>query len=449
MKPLPYQEAASTIIAASKQAIYNVFDPGLGKSCTAIETAKKINARRVLITGPMTATYSWRLELEKFWPGHPPFKVIKSPLDVRNDEGVFYVTYGLLSRSSAVVGLLRVGRAFDLSVLDESHALKNSGAARTKAVLSKKTGFRDQLGLAHPMSATPAPNHAGELWPILASLRPDLIQENGRCMRREDFEDRYCEIDNIKVKSPNGVRIQRIITGSKNIPELRKRLNGFFLRKTKAEVLKDLPPLRFVTHPVQIPDAEYFATFSQLIESGITDDEILKHVSMVANSTRYAELGMAKAPQGSELVRDLLDGGMGQIVVWAIHTPVIDYLCVHLADFGVSRLDGGVSQSKRDAAILDFVEGRNRVFVGQIEAGGTAITLSGGALKCSDALFVESHFSPKMNWQAACRIHRIGQHDAVLARFLSAVGTYDERLQEIQARKTQDFSDLFDKEDTL
>ena len=89
------------------------------------------------------------------------------------------------------------------------------------------------------------------------------------------------------------------------------------------------------------------------------------------------------------------------------------------------------------------------MFVGQIEAGGTALTLSGGKLQCADALFVESHFSPKLNWQAACRIHRIGQHDAVLARFLSAVGTYDERLQEIQARKTQDFADLFDKEDVL
>ena len=316
---------------------------------------------------------------------------------------------------------------------------------RTKAVLSKKHGFRSQLGLAHPMSATPAPNHAGELWPILASLRPDLITENGKCMSKSAFEDRYCKKQHMRVNN----RMIEVISGSKNVPELRQRLNGFFIRETKANVLKELPPLRFVTHPVQIADPEYFATVSQLVESGITDDEVLKHAAMMASSTRYAELGMAKAPQAAELVHDLLDGGVKQIVVWAIHTPVIDYLCKHLLDMGVSRLDGGVSQSNRDLAIRDFLSGKNRVFVGHIEAGGTAITLSGGALQCSDALFVESHFSPKLNWQAACRIHRIGQHDAVLARFLSAVGTYDERLQEIQARKTQDFADLFDKEDVL
>lgn len=450
MKPLPYQTWASDIVAASKVAIYNVFDPGLGKSCTALEVAKKINARRVLITGPMTATYSWRLELAKFWPEHPPFKIIRSSNDVHSYAGVFFITYGLLSRSNSVVGLLRVGAPFDLSILDEAHALKNHASNRTKAVLSKRTGFRSNLGLAHPMSATPAPNHAGELWPVLASLRPDLIQDtNGKLMSKDRFEERYCEIDNIKVKTPNGTRLQRVITGSKNVPELRKRLNGFFLRKTKAEVLTDLPPLRFVTAPVQIADPQYFATVSQLVESGITDDEVLKHASMMQNSTRYAELGLAKAPQGAELVRDLLDGGVSQIAVWAVHTPVIDHLCLHLADFGVSRLDGGVSQKNRDNAIGDFVLGVNRVFVGHIEAGGTAITLSGGKLKCSDVLFVESHFSPKLNWQAACRVHRIGQHDAVLARFLSAVGTYDERLQEIQARKTQDFADLFDHEDAL
>jgi len=447
MKPLPYQEWASDIVAASTLAIYNVFDPGLGKSCTALEVAKKIKARRVLITGPLTATYSWRLELEKFWPEHPPFKIVRSSSDVKEGDGVFYVTYGLLSRSASIVGLFRVGKTFDLSILDEAHALKNSGAARTKAVLSTRTGFRDKLGRAHPMSATPAPNHAGELWPVLASLRPDLIKDaDGRTMSKDRFEERYCKIEHIKVQ---GGRQQRVITGSKNVPELRQRLNGFFLRKTKAEVLKDLPPLRFVTHPVQIDNPEYFQTLSQLVESGITDEEVLRHAEMMANSTRYAELGMAKAPQGAELVRDLLDGGMGQIAVWAIHTPVIDHLVTHLADFGVSRLDGGVSGSKRDEGIKAFVAGQHRVFVGQIEAGGTAITLSGGALKCSDALFVESHFSPKLNWQAACRIHRIGQHDAVLARFLSAVGTYDERLQDIQARKTQDFADLFDHEENL
>ena len=447
MKLFPYQSAAATSIAASKLAKYNVFDPGLGKSGTALEVAKTINARRVLITGPMTATYSWRLELKKFWPNHPPFTVVRSmgSMTALRGEGVFYVTYGLLSRSTAVVNQLLLVPAFDLSILDEAHALKNSGAVRTKAVLSKKHGFRSQLGLAHPMSATPAPNHAGELWPILASLRPDLITENGKCMSKSAFEDRYCKKQHMRVNN----RMIEVISGSKNVPELRQRLNGFFIRETKANVLKDLPPLRFVTHPVQIADPEYFATVSQLVESGITDDEVLKHAAMMASSTRYAELGMAKAPQAAELVHDLLDGGVKQIVVWAIHTPVIDYLCKHLLDMGVSRLDGGVSQSNRDLAIRDFLSGEHRVFVGHIEAGGTAITLSGGALQCSDALFVESHFSPKLNWQAACRIHRIGQHDAVLARFLSAVGTYDERLQEIQARKTQDFADLFDKEDVL
>ena len=84
------------------------------------------------------------------------------------------------------------------------------------------------------------------------------------------------------------------------------------------------------------------------------------------------------------------------------------------------------------------------MFVGQIQAGGTAITLSGGKLPCRDVVFAETSFSPSDNFQAACRIHRIGQHDAVLARFASAAETYDDRIQEILARKTKDFTELFE-----
>ena len=58
-------------------------------------------------------------------------------------------------------------------------------------------------------------------------------------------------------------------------------------------------------------------------------------------------------------------------------------------------------------------------------------------------IFVEPSFSASDNVQAACRVHRIGQNDAVVARFLTAHGTLDDRIQSILARKAQDFSALF------
>jgi SWI/SNF-related matrix-associated actin-dependent regulator 1 of chromatin subfamily A len=442
--PFDYQTNAADLIAASSKAIYNMFDPGLGKSCVALLVAKRKRARRVLITCPLSAVYSWKLELEKFWPEHPKLTIINGLGDTQalQRDGVFIVTYGLLSNSVSLVEWIKAAAPMDLSILDEAHLLKNSSASRTRAVLAE---LRPNLGLAHPMSATPTPNHAGELWPILRTLRPDLIVNGARKpMSQAEFENRYCEIKQVRMKTRKGDVMRWVIVGSKNIEELRSRLKGFFLRETKANVLKELPPLDFVTVPVQISEPERFQTIGQLIESGEDDDDILKHAEMMANSTRYRELGFAKAPMVAEYVRDMLDGGVQQVVVWAVHHDVLDYLVQHLFDYGVSRLDGRTTLKDRATAIKAFIEGRTRVFVGQIQAGGTAITLSGGKLPCRDIVFAETSFSPSDNFQAACRIHRIGQRDAVLARFASAAETYDDRIQDILARKTKDFTELFE-----
>jgi SWI/SNF-related matrix-associated actin-dependent regulator of chromatin subfamily A-like protein 1 len=441
MTPFAYQTSAATTIASSSKPLYNIFEPGLGKSAVALFVARARHARRVLITCPLSAVYSWKLELAKFWPEHPKLTIVASLGDAQAlaRDGVFIVTYGMLSRSDSLVEWISKAPHMDLSILDEAHALKNSKANRTKAILAE---LRPMLGLVHPMSATPAPNHAGELWPILRSLRPDLIMNgDGKPLTRLQFEARYCETKLMRVA---GGRTIETIVGSKNVEELRARLKGFFIRETKANVLKELPPLDFVTLPLQIPEPERFQTVGQLIESGEDDDDVLSHAAMMANSTRYKDLGVAKAPMVAEYVRDMLDGGVKQVVVWAVHHDVLDYLYKHLADFGVSALDGRTSQAHRDQVIRLFVNGETRVFIGQIQAGGTAITLSGGKLPCHDVVFAETSFSPSDNYQAACRIHRIGQRDGVLARFASAAETYDDRIQDILARKSKDFTELFE-----
>jgi SNF2 family DNA or RNA helicase len=330
-----------------------------------------------------------------------------------------------------------------MTVIDEAHFCKNSKSNRTKALLVE---LRRNLGRVLPMSGTPAPNHAGELYAILRSLRPDLIESlktPGKPMREAEFIERFCEVRTIKVNS----RQIETIVGSKNVSELRQRCSRFFMRETKARVLKDLPPLRFDVLPVDVPDPERFKSVGQLVEDEVYDDDILAEAADRANATLYAELGLAKAPMVAEYVIDMLEGGVQNVVVWAVHHAVIDLLMKQLLEYRPVKLDGRDSSKNRDEAIDRFLTAKARVFIGQIQAGGTAITLSGGAPSCSNAIFAETSFSPGDNWQAACRIHRIGQHDAVLARFASAAGTYDDRIQEILARKAADFAAMFEQEE--
>ena len=89
-----------------------------------------------------------------------------------------------------------------------------------------------------------------------------------------------------------------------------------------------------------------------------------------------------------------------------------------------------------------------RIFIGNIQAAGTAITLVGPKCKCSDVVFVESSWTPMDNAQAACRVHRIGQKDGVVARMLSAAGTVDDLVNNLLVRKAREFTQLFDTQTT-
>ena len=73
------------------------------------------------------------------------------------------LTYGLISQKDGIyAAAIAKGKPFDLTVLDEASAVKNPGANRTKAILGK---MLPKLGYVLPLSGTPAPNHAGELYP--------------------------------------------------------------------------------------------------------------------------------------------------------------------------------------------------------------------------------------------------------------------------------------------
>jgi SWI/SNF-related matrix-associated actin-dependent regulator 1 of chromatin subfamily A len=133
-----------------------------------------------------------------------------------------------------------------------------------------------------------------------------------------------------------------------------------------------------------------------------------------------------------------------KILVFAHHQEVVGALRTGLAKWNPAVVVGGSTPSERTAAINTFLHRPEcRVFIGNIQAAGTALTLVGPGCACSDVFFAEASYSVGDNVQAACRVHRIGQRDAVVARFITARGTIDDRIQSILARKAADFNDLF------
>lgn len=427
---------------------YLGFDPGLGKSRTALEAAKRRGAQRILVICPASGRYVWERECRQWWPEMPVYTVLGTA-DLNKFKfpyGVVIVTYGLLSqRDSPYANIVAKGPTFDMTVLDEAAAVKNSGANRTKAILGR---MLPKLGYLVPMSGTPAPNHAGELYPILKAVYPRALSRDmpgAPAMTEWDFQETFCKVVN---KRFGGGRDVRVIEGSKNLPELKKRLTGFMIRVRKQDVLKDLPPLRWDVVPVQ-PIGVYAGLDVPEVPPGLSDDDLIKWLSGAEGQhvmkLRHL-LGVMKTAPAVEYIDDFMINlpSDRKVLVFAHHHDVIRGLVSGLGDWSPVTVSGGTSPADRTIAIDKFLNvDRNRIFIGNIQAAGTGLTLVGPRCKCSDVIFVEATYSVGDNHQAACRVHRIGQRDAVVARMLTAHGTIDDRIQDILARKAQDFEILF------
>jgi SWI/SNF-related matrix-associated actin-dependent regulator of chromatin subfamily A-like protein 1 len=442
MDLFPYQQdAIDRIINTSNVGSYLGFDMGLGKSAVALETAKKRNVSRLMILCPAVGRLSWVKECARWWPGKPVL-VVSKPGDLtvpRPENVILIVAYSSLSMSKSggfdYVAALKQWGAFDMTVIDEAHNLKNPGAIRTKAVL---IDLKPILGWCLPMSGTPVPNHPGELFPILRVLFPDTIRKpDGKVMKQYEFEEAYCDID---MRWFNGREVRQI-KGGKNLDMLKKRLAPYMIRLTKKQALPQLPDMSFDTYPVSAPNAPLWN-----IDTGrFTDDAFLSLLRDNPQLMRLRRmLGEAKVRGSVEAVSDMLENCKRKVLVFAHHTSVIDGLIQGLLEYGVVSITGSTSAGLRTQAIDAFLNNPNiRVFVGNIQAAGTSITLVGPSAEVSDVFFVEADWSPGNNVQAASRIHRIGQKDAVQVWFITAHGTYDDRIQDILTRKAADFHKLF------
>lgn len=435
----PHQDKAAERIAAGEPT-YLGFDMGLGKTRTFIEAVRISGVNRVLILCPASAVLVWQREIAK-WDPAASVVVVRAPgaLDVLAEY--FIVTHGTMSqRQGAVAEALTKCEPFDMTAIDEAQAYNAPSNIRVNAL----NRASHNLGQIVPLSGTPMKNHAGDLFTLLNICWPEGIK-----LSRAQFESKFCVIAHRDFQR-NG-RLVRVIEGSKNIPELRKLIAPFMLRVRKEDVLKDLPSIIWDTVPVPLDPTlipvDGLATLTEALTG--SDDEILAALKGTHLMTQRRLLGLAKLRGATDYLVDMLDNlpGDRKVLVFAHHADVIKALHSHLAEYSPAVLTGASTAAERSLAVDMFLsDPRCRVFIGNIQAAGTAITLIGPKCKCSDVVFVESSWTPMDNAQAACRVHRIGQKDGVVVRMLSASGTVDDLINGLLVRKAREFTQLFDNQ---
>ena len=335
-----------------------------------------------------------------------------------------------------IVSYAKVG-ALDIKpravILDEVHFLKTRDSKRTQAVFGEKCdgvgGLIEKAEVVYAITGTPTPNNPSEIWTIARALFPKSIQRRGEPMNFWQFVARFCETRN------NDFGIQ--ITGGKNLESLRKSLSPFVLRRKKEQVLKDLPPIRFETLPLDAKaphdDPEIAAAFKR---GGLDALRALEpHTATWRKNT-----GKCKVAAAVEWIKDFLEGGGKKLVVFSVHLDVMAALKAAFKPGTYASIDGATSAAARSKAVESFQEDPGCVlFFGQIVAAGTAITLTAA----SDLLFIESSWTPSDNEQAAMRIHRIGQKNGCIVRTCYVQGSIDENIAEACTNKMQSITALW------
>ena len=418
---LPYQRAGIAY-AQSRPHTLLADEMGLGKTIQALGV---INAdpslHRVLIVCPASLKLNWLRECERWLVRDMRCGVTLK----RWPEGadVVITNYEVLGKWRK-----ELKGHWDLLIADECHYVKNRHAKRSKRLFALDAGRMLML------TGTPVLNRPMEIQTVAAALAPSAFGDFW------DFAKRYCE----PKKGPYGWDF----SGASNLEELHRRLRGTILvRRTKADVLKDLPPKRRqvielsaegMGNLVKAESAAWKEHDARLAElrrrtktdagSGATEAELRAlregvNAAFGELAKLRQETALAKVPLVVQHVTEALEASP-KVVLFAHHRAVVEELALAFGE-GAVKLMGGQSLAERQAAVDRFQQDPEcLVFVGSITAAGFGLTLTAA----SHVVFAELDWVPAYLSQAEDRTHRIGQEDSVLVQHLVLEDSLDARM---------------------
>jgi len=429
---LDYQIEGAKFLACHRLHRLGLFDEmGVGKTAQAIAAADGLRAKRMIVVCPASVRAVWVGEFKKF--ATIPRRILKG--QTINDLNIFLrhrADVLLLSYEMATKWAKRLeGDIYDLLIFDEAQYLKGHDTLRTRAMLGHRCdgsgGLARWAARVWFLSGTPAPNDPVDIWPFLRFT-------GATSMNLRPFTDRY-------FKSRAGTYNVKQTPRDEMMPELRDAIKAVSLRRTKADVGLKLPPIWLTAQEVDGDAAEIRRL---LREHPGLEDEIKRAVEAGGLSFLEAQhiatlrrlVGEAKAPAFTQLIAEELDNGLDKVVIFFCHTRALELVRTGLAGrgFGCCHVDGSVGERDRIAAVDAFQrDPQTRVFLGNVRAAGTGLTLTAAA----DVVMLESDWSPAANSQALMRVHRIGQERQVRARFISLANSIDDHVTATVARKTQ------------
>jgi SWI/SNF-related matrix-associated actin-dependent regulator 1 of chromatin subfamily A len=399
LTPRPYQIEGRDFLASRTRALL-ADEMRVGKSCQAVMAAHKLGARTMLVTCPAIAVPHWHREIEKWWPSGPlPRTKILS------------YTKAVEFWESGASG------AVDVFIPDEAHFAKNPEAKRTRMVYGK-TGFGQNAGAVWPLSGTPAPKNAAELWPMLKAF--GVVG-----MDYQAFINHYCVYDKWADKI-RGTKISMI-------PELRALLATVMLRRTRKDVAPDMPAIDF-----------QFLEITPTTAADLPGDLNPEDAEANPESLQAERIAVAQSkvlPLAKNIDFAISNGLLKQTVCFGWHTEPLEHLTRLLNSLNIKTelITGKTTPVQRERIQNNFRDGLTQVVAGNIMSCGTAIDLS----SASHGYFLELDWVSGNNVQAANRLVSMEKKEKVTVDVATVPGTIDDGVQQVLMRRVRELSLLY------
>jgi len=401
-------------------------DMGLGKTLQALALLlHRAGEGPALVVAPTSVCFNWVREAARFAPSLRVHSYREAERDALLDAlgagDVLVASYGLLVRDAERFADV----SFATLIVDEAQAVKNPDTARARAVRAVKAEARVAL------TGTPVENSLSELWSLYALLFPGLLGS------RESFRERFvAPIERAKDAHARA--------------SLARVVRPFLLRRTKAQVARELPARIETVVPVVLSEGERrlyddvrLAALAQLGEAPGPEQRFamlaaLTRLRLAACHPRLVDgdspLPSSKLERLLELV-DTLRAAGGKALIFSQFVKHLALVREALEARGVSMqyLDGQTPPAERQARVEAFQRGEGELFLISLKAGGTGLNLTAA----DHVIHLDPWWNPAVEDQATDRAHRIGQTKPVTVSRLVAQGTLEEAILALHAEKRE------------
>lgn len=413
-------------------------DMGLGKTVQVLTVIlsyiqeNKEKAKNSIIVCPSSLTLNWYNEIQKFTPTIKTLVISgdylerKRKIETINNYQIVITSYDSLKRDID----LYTQYNFKYIVADEAQYIKNNNTKNSKAVklINAETKFA--------LTGTPIENSLSELWSIFDFIMP------GYLYKYKKFKELY-EIPIIKNQD------------EEKMNKLKKQIEPFILRRTKSEVLTELPDKTVTILSNEMKEEQYSIYMSYMAQAR---DEIMYQIDMKGfekSQIKILSLLMrlrqicchpklflseytgesSKLNQCIEIIQDAV-WGEHKILLFSSYTSMFEIIEEQLKKLKINylKLTGQTKVGERIKLVDEFNTNENiKVFLISLKAGGTGLNLTGADMVI--------HYDPWWNLsaenQATDRTYRIGQKKNVQVYKLITKNSIEEKIYELQQKKAK------------